>query len=156
MKLPQFPVGGGCQCGAVRFQLTAGPLGVYNCHCKDCQRTSGATHTISVIMKREDVRFTGGPTHTFDKSADSGRIVRMHGCLTCGTKVYNEPLASPHMLVMKAGTLDDMNWARPVGNIWTASRAPWAEIEPDVPNFPGQPPSRDALFEAWAKAVTEG
>lgn len=156
MKLPAFPVEGGCQCGAARFELTAGPLGVYSCHCKDCQRTSGATHTISVVMKKEDVRFLGGETHVFDKSADSGRVVRMHGCAKCGTKVWNEPLAAPHMLVMKAGTLDDMSWAEPVGNIWTASKAPWVEIDPDVPNFPGQPGDRKPLFDAWAKAVAEG
>jgi hypothetical protein len=156
MKLPAFPVEGGCQCRAVRFQLTAGPLGVYNCHCKDCQRTSGGTHTLSVIMKREDVRFLGGETHVFDKSADSGRVVRMHGCLNCGTKVYNEPLSAPHMLVMKAGTLDDISWAVPHGNIWTASKAPWVEIDPDVPNFPGQPGDRKPLFDAWAAAIGEG
>eukprot|EP01036_Dinobryon_divergens_P058580 gene58580-78143_t len=37
MKLPQFPVDGGCQCGAVRYRLLAAPLGIYACHCKDCQ-----------------------------------------------------------------------------------------------------------------------
>ncbi len=155
MKLPNFPVEGGCQCGAVRFQLSAGPLGVYNCHCKDCQRTSGSTHTISVIMKKEDVRFLGGETDIFDKAADSGRVVRMYGCAKCGTKVYNEPLSAPHMLVMKAGTLDDMSWAEPVGNIWTASKAPWVEIDPGVPNSPGQPGDRKPLFDAWAAALAE-
>jgi hypothetical protein len=156
MRLPRFPVEGGCQCGAVRYQLTASPLGVYNCHCKDCQRTSGATHTIPVIVNKTDVHLAGGPTHTFDKSADSGRVVRMHGCVKCGTKVYNEPLSAPHMLVMKAGTLDDMSWARPIGNIWTASKAPWVEIDPALVNFPGQPPDRKPLFDAWAKATAEG
>jgi len=43
-----------------------------------------------------------------------------------------------------------------VGNIWTASKAPWVEIDPDVPNFPGQPPDRKPLFDAWADAVAEG
>ena len=58
------------------------------------------------------------------KLADSGRIVRMHGCPKCGYKVWNEPLSAPHLLVMKAGNLDDMSWAQPIGSIWTASKAP--------------------------------
>ena len=35
MKLPAFPVEGGCQCGTVRYRLKAAPLGIYACHCKD-------------------------------------------------------------------------------------------------------------------------
>jgi hypothetical protein len=56
-------------------------------------------------------------------------------------------------VIVKAGNLDDMSWARPIGNIWTDSRAPWVEIEPDVPNFPGQPPDRQPLIDAWAEAI---
>jgi hypothetical protein len=155
MTLPQFPVAGGCQCGAVRFQLNAGPLGVYSCYCKDCQRASGSTHTISVIMKREDVSFTCEAVQSYDKVADSGRVVRMNGCPKCGYRVWNEPLAAPHLLVMKAGNLDDISWARPVGSIWTASKAPWVEIDLSQPHFPGQPPSREPLFAAWTAALAD-
>jgi hypothetical protein len=57
------------------------------------------------------------------------------------------------MLVVKPGTLDDMSWATPVGNIWTASKAPWVEIDAALTNFPGQPPDRQPLYDAWDKAV---
>jgi hypothetical protein len=153
MKLPQFPVEGGCQCRAVRYRITAAPLGVYNCHCKDCQRSSGATHSMSMFMRRADVVHLHGALTHFDKAADSGRTVRMLGCAACGTKVWNEPLASAQFLVLKPGTLDDMSWAAPVGNIWTASKAPWVEIDPALVNFPGQPVDRQPLFDAWARAI---
>ena len=156
MKLPKFPVEGGCQCGAVRFQITAGPMGVYNCHCKDCQRSSGGTHTMSMPTRREHVVLLQGELTAFDKAADSGRVVRMLGCAKCGTKVWNEPLASTTMLVVKPGTLDDMSWAVPVGNIWTASKAPWVEIDEALVNFPGQPPDRQPLYDAWDRAVAAG
>ncbi len=153
MKLPAFPVEGGCQCGAVRYRLKARPLGIYACHCKDCQRFSGTTHTLSMVVDAADVELLAGELAAFDKAADSGRVVRMLGCRRCGTKVWNEPLSSPGLLIMKPGTLDDMSWAVPVGNIWTASRAPWAVIDPAAPNFPGQPPSRQPLFDAYAASV---
>jgi hypothetical protein len=156
MKLPAFPVEGGCQCRAVRYRITAPPLGVYNCHCKDCQRSSGGTHTMSMPTRREHVVLLHGELTAFDKAADSGRVVRMLGCAKCGTKVWNEPLASTTMLVVKPGTLDDMSWAVPVGNIWTVSKAPWVEIDETLVNFPGQPPDRQPLYDAWDRAPAAG
>jgi hypothetical protein len=156
MKLPDFPIEGGCQCGAVRYRLTAPPLTTYNCHCKDCQKTSGGTHTMSMPTRQENVVLLSGELAAYDKTADSGRVVRMLSCARCGTKVWNEPLASPGLLVVKPGTLDDMTWATPVGNIWTASRAPWAVIDAALVNFPGQPPDRQPLYDAWERATAAG
>ena len=150
--LPEFPVQGGCMCGAVRYELKAAPMAVYRCHCKDCQRISNTTHTISMVVKREDAELVSGDLVAYDKPADSGRVVRMQRCAQCGTAIWNEPLASAAVLVMKAGNLDDMSWARPIGNIWTASKAPWERIDPNEPNFEGQPETRDALIEAWTAA----
>ena len=156
MRLPKFPVEGGCQCRAVRYRITAPPLGVYNCHCRDCQRSSGGTHTMSMLMKRENVELLQGKLVGFDKRADSGRVVRMLGCAECGTKVWNEPQSFTAMIVVRPGTLDDMSWAVPVGNIWTASKAPWVKIDETLVNFPGQPPDRQPLFDAWERLVAAG
>lgn len=147
-SLPDFPVEGGCICGAVRYRLDAPPLGVYNCHCKDCQRSAGSAYSSSMIVKRETL-IVAGATDTYDKTAQSGRVVRQHSCGVCGTRVFNEPLSSPALYVLRPGTLDDSSWAIPIGNIWTGSKAPWVEIDPAVPNFPGQPDSREPLFVAW-------
>jgi hypothetical protein len=75
--------------------------------------------------------------------------VRQHTCPVCHTRLYNAPLASPDIYVVRPGTLDDNSWAAPVGNIWTASRAPWVEIDPGQPSFAGQAFSREGLFAAW-------
>jgi hypothetical protein len=40
--------------------------------------------------------------------------------------------------VARAGTLDNMDWAEPVGNIWSDSKAAWVKIEPELVNFLGQ------------------
>lgn len=156
MKLPSFPVEGGCQCRAVRYRITAPPLSVYNCYCRDCQRQSGGTHTMSMPIKREHVVLLRGELTAFDKAADSGRIVRMLGCVRCGTKVWNEPLSAMALLMLKPGTLDDISWAVPIGSIWTASKPPWVAIDESQLNFAGQPADRQPLFDAWAKAVAEG
>jgi len=33
---------GGCQCGAIRFAVKAAPVKVSICHCRMCQKASGA------------------------------------------------------------------------------------------------------------------
>lgn len=156
MKLPEFPVEGGCQCGAVRYRVTAPPMAVYNCHCTDCHRSSGATHSMSMIVASGTLELMAGELTAYDKAADSGRTVRMMGCARCGTKVWNEPQSFPAIIVLKPGTLDDMSWAVPIGNIWTDSRAPWVVIDETLVNFPGQPPDRQPLYDAWARAVAAG
>jgi hypothetical protein len=152
MRLPVFPIEGGCQCGAVRYRLTAPPLAVYNCHCRDCQRMAG-TNELSMPIRFETIEHLSGALASFDKVAESGRVVRQFRCEVCGTRVWNEPQGSKDIRVLKPGTLDDHSWAEPVGNIWTGSRAPWIAIDESLANFPGQPPDRQPLYDAWAKAI---
>jgi hypothetical protein len=111
---------------------------------------------MSMPIARERVTLLQGSLVAFDKSADSGRVVRMLGCAACAIKVWNEPLSAPHLLMLKPGTLDDISWAVPIGNIWTASKAPWIEIDESLVNFAGQPADRQPLFDAWKRAVAAG
>ena len=55
------------------------------------------------------------------------------------------------MMVLRAGSLDDLDWAQPVGNIWTDSKAAWVKLDPDLVNMPGQPSDREPLNKAWAE-----
>ena len=52
----------------------------------------------------------------------------------------------------RAGTLDNMDWAEPVGNIWTNSKAAWVKIDPKLVNFPKGAVDRTPLFDAWDPA----
>ena len=42
---------GGCQCGAVRYQLSAEPVALYVCHCRECRRQSASAFGISVRIR---------------------------------------------------------------------------------------------------------
>lgn len=151
MGLPQFPVEGGCQCGAVRYRLTASPLSVYNCHCKDCQRFSGAAWSMSMVVRDADFELLSGEVARYDRHADSGNVIAMNFCAHCHGWVWNDPPA-PGIKVVRAGTLDDLDWAEPVGNIWTDSKAAWVKIDPSLVNFPKGAVDRTPLFEAWTQS----
>lgn len=153
MQLPDFPVEGGCQCGATRYRLKSSPLSVYNCHCKDCQRFSGAAWSMSMIVRDEDFEISG-QVDTYARRADSGRVISMNFCAHCHGWLYNLP-PSPGMVVVRAGTLDDLDWAAPVGNIWTESKAAWVEIDPALVNFAGQAADRQPLYDAFAHQFSQ-
>ena len=40
-----FKIGGGCACGAVRYEIAADPQFQCQCQCRACQRTTGAGHS---------------------------------------------------------------------------------------------------------------
>jgi hypothetical protein len=150
MSLPDFPVSGGCTCGQVHYILSAPPLTVYNCHCKDCQRVSGTGWGMSLVASDDSFSVTGEVV-TYRRTAASGNVIAMNFCATCYSWLWNDP-SSPGFRIVRAGTLDDINWAKPVGNIWTDSAASWAPIDPTLVNFPKGPPGREPLIQAWTRA----
>jgi hypothetical protein len=36
------PFSGRCACGSIRYVCVRAPVAMLNCHCQDCQRSSGA------------------------------------------------------------------------------------------------------------------
>jgi hypothetical protein len=154
VALPDFPVEGGCQCGRARYRLKASPLSVYNCHCKDCQRFSGAGWSMSMIVRNADFELLEGEIARYDRKAESGNVIAMNFCAHCHGWLWNDPPAAD-IKVVRAGTLDDIDWATPVGNIWTDSKAAWTHIDPAFVNFSRGALDRTPLFEAWIRSHQE-
>jgi hypothetical protein len=100
------PYTGGCQCGSLRYLLTAEPVRVVACHCKECQRQSGSAFGLSMLVKRDSLSVTG-PTKRFTRVADSGNPNTGVFCPECGVRIYHVPGYVQNMLVLKPGTLDD-------------------------------------------------
>jgi hypothetical protein len=53
--------------------------------------------------------------------------------------VFSEAEPRPHQIIVRAGTLDDPNQAKPGGIIWTKSAPSWACFDPGLPQIEGQP-----------------
>ena len=45
-----LPLEGGCQCGAVRYAISAAPLTLYCCHCTECQAQSSSAFGMSMLV----------------------------------------------------------------------------------------------------------
>ena len=59
---------GGCQCGAIRFALSAAPVKVSICHCRMCQKAAGAPFASFADVERSDFAWTRGKPATFGVS----------------------------------------------------------------------------------------
>ena len=145
----RLPLLGGCQCGAVRYEIRAAPLTVYACHCTECQRQSAAAFSLSMVVAREAMIIVAGAPKEWRRVHESGRIIDCVLCGDCGVRLYHKPQQNPKVAIVKPGTLDDTQWLHPVGHIWTRSAQPWFVIPKDTVNYDVQPPDLSRLIEAW-------
>jgi hypothetical protein len=67
---------GGCQCGAVRYRLAAEPTGVNVCHCRMCQKASGAPFMAFGGVRMSEFIVTHGAISTFMSSDIAERLLR--------------------------------------------------------------------------------
>jgi hypothetical protein len=154
MKRPPIPAPphrGSCLCGSARYRLDMRPLGVNACHCDDCKKLSGATSIVMLLAARESFVHEQGEVSRYRKRADSGREIDIVRCTLCGVRLWHEPLSSPLLVFVAAGTLDNPGWAVPASNIWTGKAASGVRFEDDAIAVEGQPSTREILMDAFAK-----
>jgi hypothetical protein len=142
---------GGCQCGKVRYEIRAEPLTLYLCHCKECQKQSSSAFGMSLTVPRDAVAIVQGQLKAWTRKADSGREVICWFCGDCGTRILHDRSYNRETINIKAGTLDDTRWLRPVGNLWTSSAQPWMTISEQMLNYEGQPEDISTLWEKWSQ-----
>jgi hypothetical protein len=130
---------GGCLCKAVRYRCTAPPLTTRVCWCRNCQYLGCGNATINVCFPSEAVIVEGQVTD-YVSVADSGNVMHRKFCASCGTQLFSGAEARPHLLYIRAGTLDNPEIARPSMTIWTALAPSWAVIDAGLPSLEGQAP----------------
>ena len=129
---------GGCLCGQVRFECDGEPQFSGNCHCKDCQRASGAAFTPAMMFAKSAVTVTGSPKY-YRSRGDSGRWIERGFCPDCGSPMFTRLEAFPEVLIVRAGVLDDPSAFQPVLDFYVASAPHWDHMNPELPKRPGPP-----------------
>lgn len=130
---------GGCQCGAVRYGLSAEPLQIYVCHCRECQRQSASAFGISVIAPRAAFTVTQGEAQRWSRPTDSGRTLHCHFCARCGSRVWHES-AGNDTVSIKGGTLDAPVDLTNAIHIWASRKLPGVIIPAHAQQYPEEPP----------------
>ena len=133
------PIQGGCLCGAVRYTATAEPIMTRTCWCRVCQYFAAGNASVNVVFAKDAVTIEGTLTD-FPSSADSGNAMHRRFCPRCGTQVTSESEARAHLIILRAGTLDDPETAKSRRDLDEVG-AELGCIDPYVPHFEGQPPA---------------
>ncbi len=106
-----LPHDGGCLCGGLRYRTTAEPMRVTICHCRFCQRATGAAYFVEPIFARSDFGILDGSPREFaHRSEGSGKQVFVNFCGDCGTKIFLGFERWPDIVGVYAGSFDDPNW----------------------------------------------
>ena len=134
----RIPFTGGCMCGAVRYECSAEPIAMGNCHCRDCQRATGTAFAAAIVVPRDVVTITGEVKY-YEVTADSGQPIRRGFCPNCGSRLFGLRATADFLSIM-AGSLDDPSEFRSAMDLYTASAQPWDYLNPDLPKFPQFPP----------------
>ena len=127
---------GGCACGGIRYRLTASPLIVHACHCRDCQRGTGGAFVINVLIESEHVPASGAAPRTAVLPTPTGKGQEVAFCERCGTTVWSRYLMAPaDILFVRAGTLDEPERIEPDVHIYTRSKVPWLQLPAGARTF---------------------
>lgn len=102
---------GGCLCGRVRYATLAMPSRVTVCHCRFCQKATGSAYMVEPIFEADKFVVLAGLPKTFSQvSAGSGKVVNVHFCGDCGTKLWLSFERFPDAVGVYAGTFDHPCW----------------------------------------------
>ena len=128
---------GGCSCRAVRYRMTSRPLFVHCCHCRWCQRESGAAFALNALIESDRVQTLSGTPQTILTPSESGKGQRIVRCPQCQVALWSHYAgAGEAFKFLRVGTLDDADAFPPDIHIFTASKQPWVVLPPGTPAVP--------------------
>jgi hypothetical protein len=129
-----FPLEGGCDCRLLRYRLLQKPLFVHCCHCRWCQRESGASFALNAMIEADFLVDVGVAPEVIDTPSDSGKDQKIARCPTCRVAVWsNYYSAGPVIRFLRVGTLDEPDHLPPDIHIFTCSKQPWLILPDGVP-----------------------
>jgi hypothetical protein len=127
---------GGCLCGRTRFRVTAPPLDSGYCHCRMCQRNSGAPVVAWVTFPAASFSWIAGQPTVYASSARA----RREFCASCGSYMIFRSEDWPHEVSVNTASFDQPAAFPPRMHIFAESRIPWFHTDDELPSYPDRGP----------------
>ncbi|WP_417494237.1 GFA family protein [Maricaulis sp.] len=131
MATPNTDHEGGCSCGHVRYRILAEPLIVHCCHCRWCQRQTGAAFAVNALFEAEHVELVAGDVLEIVMPSPSGRGQKIARCPKCQVAVWSNYYMGgikDGIRFLRVGTLDEPDRLPPDVHIFTTSKQPWLTL----------------------------
>lgn len=116
---------GKCLCEQVQFEIPGSLPGLYQCHCSQCRRQSGASSNTATIVSADNFRWISGQTCISEWRHDAG--FHSHFCSTCGCPVPN-PLGDLSHYWIPVGLLDTPGHTEVHAHLFVGSKGAWDKI----------------------------
>ncbi len=130
---------GGCNCGAVRFEVTAPLVVAHYCHCRRCQRRTGTAASINARAAPGALRVLTGEDRLRAWRPEDGR--EKWFCGDCGSALFSSKPVFADPIGIRMGAFDEDPGIRPSARFFTASASPWEPIPDDgLPRFAAKRP----------------
>jgi hypothetical protein len=120
---------GGCECGAVAYEVADAFLYAANCHCSRCRAATGTAFKSFAGIEREKLALTSGQESLLIVGEETENHTR---CAACGSLLFSVVRDGAYVHVAM-GSLVDAPSIRPTEHIYVGSKAPWFEITDDLP-----------------------
>lgn len=130
---------GGCQCGAIRYELSGGPLQLYACHCAECRKQSASAFGISFIVPLTALHVIQGEPKFWSRPTATGHTLDCAFCPKCGSRLWHQRRGTADILSIKGGSLDEPIDLGQAIHIWTSSMLPGIILPEGSASFPGEP-----------------
>jgi hypothetical protein len=149
-KLPARPgpkpaapgrIGGGCLCGAVRYELEPPIPMLRNCHCSRCRKARSAAHATNAYLPLAQFHWTLGEENVCRYKVPEARYFMQAFCGECGSPVPRTDTERA-MAFVPAGSFDGDPGLRVVEHIFVGSKAPWHDITDSLPRHEAAAPAR--------------
>jgi hypothetical protein len=114
--------------------MQSAPLFVHCCHCRWCQRESGASFALNAMIEADRVVDLAQPPELVQTPSASGAGQLVARCPKCRIAVWSHYAgAGPVIKFVRVGTLDEPDLLPPDIHIFTASKQPWVVIPEGTP-----------------------
>jgi hypothetical protein len=116
-----------CSCGQLSVTCEGEPARISMCHGLACQRRTGSAFGVQARFPREAIAIEGRSA-AFDRTGDSGGLITLHFCPTCGSTVYWLIDRMPGFVAVAVGAFADPAFAPPTVSVYEARRHPWTSM----------------------------
>ncbi len=134
------PLTGHCQCGAVRYRVTAPAQRFYHCHCAMCRRMHGSLFATYAVVEREHLVIDAGGEELASYESSPG--VHRKRCRNCACQLFLDVDWKPDVVWYSPATAEGHpgHAAEIECHVFVGSKASWHEITDRLPRHEEFPP----------------
>ncbi len=114
--------------------MHAPPLFVHCCHCRWCQRETGASFALNALVESEHVTLTQGSPEVVITPSASGKGQKIARCPSCRVALWsNYGGGGDAVRFVRVGTLENPDAFPPDIHIYTSTKQPWVTLPEGTP-----------------------